>query len=618
LLTETDLYLLHEGRHFRLHEHLGARLTDEGAHVAVWAPRASAVSVISDSNGWDPDAAPLHRLSDGEVWAGCVPSLREGDRYKLRLRTADGDVDRADPFALATEHPPATASVLTDLSYAWGDEEWMAARAGGDRDAAPLSVYEMHLASWRRAPDGRMLGYREIAVPLADHLLALGFTHVELLPVMEHPFGGSWGYQTTSYFAPTARFGNPTDLMAMIDHLHQRGLGVILDWVPAHFPADEWALARFDGAPLFEDPAFGRHPDWDTLIFDYDRPEVRAFLISSAAFWLDRYHADGLRVDAVASMLYRDYSRAAGEWQPNVYGGRENLGALQLLRDLNQEVARSFPGARTIAEESTAWPGVTTAVDEGGLGFDLKWDMGWMHDTLDYFEKEPVHRRFHHDELTFRNVYAQTERFILPLSHDEVVHGKGSLLSKMPGDDWQRFANLRLLLGWQFAQPGKQLLFMGTELAPWREWDHDGELEWSLLDAPGHSGIARWISDVNRLHQDEAALHVGDFRDDGFAWIVGDDRDQSVFAFLRSAPGARPVLAVANCTPVPRSNYRVGVPVGGDWVELANSDAEVYGGSGIGNLGQVEAGPVPAHGSDWSLTLTLPPLALVLLTPAQP
>jgi 1,4-alpha-glucan branching enzyme len=616
VLTETDLYLLHEGRHFRLHEHLGAHPTKDGAWVGVWAPRARAVSVISDSNGWNPEAAPLERLSDDEVWGGCVSSLRVGDRYKLHILTHHGAVEKADPFAAATEHPPATASVLTDLSYSWNDQAWMKGRAATNRDAAPLSVYEMHLASWRRAPDGRTLGYREIAEPLADHVESLGFTHVELLPIMEHPFGGSWGYQTTSYFAPTARFGDPTDLMGMIDHLHQRGIGVILDWVPAHFPEDAFALANFDGAPLFEDPAFGRHPDWDTLIFDYERPEVRAFLISSAVCWLERYHADGLRVDAVASMLYRDYSRNAGEWQPNIFGGRENLGALQILRELDSEVARSFPGARMIAEESTAWPGVTTGVEHGGLGFDLKWDMGWMHDTLDYFEHEPVHRRFHHDELTFRAVYAQTERFILPLSHDEVVHGKGSLLSKMPGDDWQKFANLRLLLGWQYAQPGKQLLFMGTELAPWREWDHDGELEWSLLDEPAHAGVAHWITDLNRLHRTEAALHVGDFRDDGFEWIVGDDRDQSVFALLRSAPGARPVVAVANCTPVPRSNYRLGVPRRGGWAELANGDAEIYGGSGVGNLGRVEAGPAPAHGKDWSVTLTLPPLALILLAPA--
>jgi 1,4-alpha-glucan branching enzyme len=615
VLTDTDLYLFHEGRHFRLHEHLGVHPVEDGAWAAVWAPRASAVSVISDSNGWNPDAEPLRRLSDGEVWAGVVSSLRPGDRYKFRLGTDAGDLEKADPFAAGTEAPPQTASVVTDLSYRWGDAEWMDARRGLDHDRAPLSVYEVHLASWRRAPDGRTLGYREIADALADHVSELGFTHVELLPVMEHPFGGSWGYQTTSYFAPTARFGSPTDLMAMVDHLHQRGIGVLLDWVPAHFPADEHALARFDGAPLFEDPAFGLHPDWSTLSFDYERPEVRAFLISSAACWLDRYHADGLRVDAVASMLYRNYSRAPGEWQPNIYGGHENLGALQLLRELNAEVERSFPGAQVVAEESTAWPGVTSSPADGGLGFTLKWDMGWMHDSLEYFEHEAVHRRFHHDQLTFRAVYANTERFILPLSHDEVVHGKGSLLNKMPGDDWQRFANLRLLLGWQFAQPGKQLLFMGTELAPWREWDHDGELEWGLLELPTHAGVCRWIGDLNRLHQRERALHEGDFEADGFEWVIGDDRDQSVFAFIRRAPGARPVLAVANATPVPRPNYRVGVPSAGAWAELVNGDAEVYGGSGVGNLGCVDAVPVPAHGSEWSIALSLPPLALVMLAP---
>jgi 1,4-alpha-glucan branching enzyme len=618
MLSADDLHLFNEGRHFRLYHVLGAHpQPDGGTQCAVWAPNARVVSVVTDANDWEGGRDQLRPVESSGIWAGVVPRLGPGDRYQYRIETADGPVDKADPFAFATEVPPHTASRVCPLEFTWTDREWMGAR--GERQAldAPQSVYEVHLGSWCRHDDGRSLSYREIAEPLARHASELGFTHVELLPVMEHPFFGSWGYQTTGYFAPSSRYGDPHDLMALIDELHRHGIGVILDWVPSHFPDDPHGLARFDGTALYEhaDPRQGHHPDWDTCVFNLGRNEVRAFLGSSACFWLDRYHADGLRVDAVASMLYLDYSRREGEWIPNQYGGRENIEALSFLRDLNAEVYRAFPDVQTTAEESTAWPMVSRPTYLGGLGFGLKWDMGWMHDTLQYFARDPVHRSHHLGELTFRLVYAHSENFVLPLSHDEVVHGKGSLLAKMPGDDWQRFANLRLLYGYMYAQPGKKLLFMGAEVAPWDEWSHDGSVPWWLLEHAPHAGVQRWVADLNRLHRDEPALHELDAESAGFEWISADDTTNSVLVFLRRARTGPPVMVACNLTPLVRNNYRVGAPDGGAWLEIANSDAADYGGSGVGNLGRVEASPIGRHGRPWSLTLTLPPLAAVMLRP---
>jgi 1,4-alpha-glucan branching enzyme len=620
VLTADDIHLFNEGRHFRLYEKLGVHCDSGGdaAHVAVWAPNAEAVSLVGDLNGWDPHANPLEPFQSSGIWTGTVPGLHNGSRYKLRIRSRNGyTVDKADPFAFATEVPPLTASVVGDLAYGWSDDEWMASRGARQKLTAPLTTYEVHLGSWCRKPDGTVLGYREIAEPLADHVCNMGFTHVELLPIMEHPFYGSWGYQTTGYFAPTSRYGSPADLMHLIDHLHERGIGVILDWVPSHFPSDEHGLAYFDGTHLFEhaDPRQGYHPDWDTLVFNYGRHEVRSFLTSSAMFWLDRYHVDGLRVDAVASMLYLDYSRNEGEWIPNEWGGRENLEAVSFLRMLNEEIYNAYPDVQTVAEESTAWPMVSRPTYVGGLGFGMKWDMGWMHDTLQYFERDPIHRHYHHGELTFRAIYAHTENFVMPLSHDEVVHGKGSLLAKMPGDDWQKFANLRLLFGYQYGLPGKKLLFMGSELAPWEEWNHDVGLPWHLRDEPWHAGVGRWLADLNVMHRDLPALHARDADPAGFRWLVAEDADNSALAFMRLAPDADPVVVVCNFTPVVRDNYRVGAPTGGWWSERGNSDAAEYAGSGVGNFGRVEAHPVPLHGQPWSLTLTLPPLAVLFLVP---
>ncbi len=622
MLTAEDIHLFNEGRHFRLYDVLGVHRVPGGdlAHVAVWAPNAESVAFVGDINGWDPHAHPLHPAQSSGIWAATIDGLRAGSRYKFRIRSRNGyTVDKADPFALATETPPLTASVVADLTYEWGDAEWMTTRGERQQLSSPFTVYEVHLGSWCRKPDGTALSYRDAAHELADHVQATGFTHVELLPIMEHPFYGSWGYQTTGYFAPTSRYGSPTDFMYLIDHLHQRGIGVILDWVPSHFPSDEHGLGYFDGTHLFEhaDPRQGFHPDWDTLVFNYGRNEVRSFLTSSAMFWLDRYHADGLRVDAVASMLYLDYSRKEGEWIPNEWGGRENLEAVSFLRMLNEEIYKEYPDVQTIAEESTAWPMVSRPTYVGGLGFGMKWDMGWMHDTLQYMERDPIHRRHHHGELTFRAVYAHTENFVMPLSHDEVVHGKGSLLAKMPGDDWQRFANLRLLFGYQYALPGKKLLFMGAELAPWEEWDHDRALPWHLRDEPWHAAVGRLLADLNQLHRDVPALHARDADPAGFRWLVAEDADNSVLAFLRLAPDAEPVVVVGNFTPITRSNYRLGVPSGGWWDERLNTDASVYAGSGVGNYGRVEAHPIPLHGQPWSLTLTLPPLGMLYLTPER-
>jgi 1,4-alpha-glucan branching enzyme len=525
-------------------------------------------------------------------------------------------VDKADPFAFHHEVPPRTASVVWNLDYSWSDEEWMGSRAGRHALGAPISIYELHVGSWRRVHEegGRSLSYRELAPQLAGHVKHLGFTHVELMPVMEHPFFGSWGYQTTGYFAPSSRYGTPQDLMYLIDVLHQHGIGVILDWVPSHFPTDEHGLGYFDGTHLFEhgDPRQGFHPDWSSFIFNYDRHEVRSFLLSSAMYWLDRYHVDGLRVDAVASMLYLDYSRKHGEWIPNVHGGRENLGAIAFLRRLNEEVFGRHPEVQTFAEESTAWPMVSRPVYLGGLGFGFKWDMGWMHDTLRYMSLDPVHRKHHHGELTFRMIYAFTENFVMPLSHDEVVHGKGSLIGKMPGDEWQKFANLRALYGMMWSQPGKQLLFMGGEFGQWAEWNHDASLDWHLLEREPHQGLQRWVRDLNTAYRGEPALHELDCDPAGFQWIDCNDNEQSTLVWLRRARSRRDLIVVAcNLTPVPRENYRVGVPEAGHWHEILNSDAPLYGGSGQGNLGGLESVPVAWHGHPQSIVMTLPPLAVV-------
>jgi 1,4-alpha-glucan branching enzyme len=625
LLGEQDLYLFNEGSHLRLWEHLGAhpmtRGGVSGAVFGVWAPSAQRVSVIGDFNGWDREANPLSPRGDSGIWEGFVDGVSKGDVYKFHVVGANGyRVDKADPLGVRAEVAPKTGSILWDLDYDWGDSDWMASRGDRHGVTAPISVYEVHLGSWRRDPSDprRLLSYREVAPMLADHAAAMGYTHVELLPIMEHPFYGSWGYQTTGYFAATSRYGSPQDLMFLVDHLHQRGVGVILDWVPSHFPSDEHGLAYFDGTHLYEhaDPREGYHPDWNSYIFNYGRHEVRSFLLSSAMFWLDRYHADGLRVDAVASMLYRDYSRKAGEWIPNRFGGRENLEAIDLLRRLNEEVYGAFPDAVTVAEESTAWPMVSRPTYVGGLGFGFKWDMGWMHDTLEYMSREPVHRRWHHDEITFRAVYAFDENFMLPLSHDEVVHGKGSLLARMPGDEWQQFANLRLLFGYMTASPGKKLLFMGGEIAQVAEWSHESSLDWHLLDSPLHAGVCRWTADANRLYRDTPALHDLDCDAAGFEWVDLHDAENSVLAFLRRAGDGSTVLVVANFTPIPRHGYRVGVPLGGTWREIANSDAADYGGSGVGNLGAVDAEERESHGRPWSLPLTLPPLGIVMLEPA--
>jgi 1,4-alpha-glucan branching enzyme len=619
-LTADDLYLFAEGTHGRLASKLGAHVRPDGTSFAVWAPNAERVAVIGDFNGWDPGSAPLEPVASSGIWSGRIEGAHEGQTYKFHIRSRHDAyrVDKADPFAFRAETPPKTGSIVWDLAYDWGDAEWLATRAERNGLSAPMSIYEVHLGSWRRGPDEGWLGYRDVAPQLADHALDLGFTHVELLPIMEHPFYGSWGYQTTGYFAPTGRFGTPQDLMFLIDHLHQRGLGVILDWVPSHFPADEHGLAYFDGTHLYEhaDPRRGYHPDWHTLIFNYGRNEVRSFLLSSADHWLRSYHADGLRVDAVASMLYLDYSRKAGEWLPNVHGGRENLEAVSFLRRLNEDVYREHPGTQTFAEESTAWPMVSRPTDVDGLGFGFKWDMGWMHDTLQYLQREPIHRRYHHGELTFRQVYAYSENFVLPLSHDEVVHGKGSLLGKMPGDAWQQFANLRLLFGYQWALAGKKLLFMGDELGQPSEWDHDASVEWHLREDPPHCGVMRWVRDLNALHRVEPALHALDAEPHGFEWIDASDAEGGTLCFLRRGPSAGDVVMVAlNLTPMPHERFRIGLPDGGDWHEALNSDAEIYGGSGMGNLGRVEAVSSPWHGRPYSAQLVLPPLSCLFFLP---
>ncbi|HUC04488.1 MAG TPA: 1,4-alpha-glucan branching protein GlgB [Acidimicrobiales bacterium] len=620
-MTEEDLYWFNEGTHRGLGTKLGAQLLEPGGTTfAVWAPNASAVAVVGDFNGWDRTAHHLTPRGVSGIWEGVVAGAGAGDIYKYAVTTRRGEVlEKADPFALCTEVPPRTGSVIWDLSYEWHDDAWMRERGARISLEAPVSVYEVHLGGWRGPPDGseRLITYREIAEPLIRHVSRSGFTHVEFLPLMEHPFYGSWGYQTTGYFAPTRRYGDPQDLMALIDQLHQAGIGVILDWVPSHFPNDAFALARFDGTHLFEhsDPRLGFHPDWKSCIFNYGRHEVRSFLASSAEHWLNRYHADGLRVDGVASMLYLDYSRKPGEWIPNRFGGRENLDAISFLQALNTGIYADHPDVQVIAEESTAFAGISKPVHLGGIGFGLKWDMGWMHDTLEYMSKDPVHRRHHHGELTFRSIYAYSENFMLPLSHDEVVHGKGSLLNKMPGDDWQRFANLRLLYGYQFATPGKKLLFMGSELAPRGEWNHDRTLEWFLADDPFHQGVSRWIADLNRAYRTIPALHQLDADPGGFAWTQPNTAEESLLSMIRYAADGSPILIVCNFTPVPRHNVLAGVPVAGCWTEVLNSDAGDYGGSGMGNLGRVDSHPVPSHGMPNTLTLVVPPLACIFLAP---
>jgi len=620
-LTDHDVYLFREGTHYRLQEKLGAHAGAKGTSFAVWAPNAERVSVVGDWNGWDPGANPLRLRGDTGIWEGFVDGVAKGAVYKFHVasRYEGYAADKADPLAIHAQTPPETGSVVWDLDYAWGDAKWMEGRAARNARGAPISIYEVHLGSWRRGAGNRMLTYREIAPLLAEYVKEMGFTHVELMPVMEHPFYGSWGYQVSGFFAPTSRYGTPQDFMHLVDVLHQAGIGVILDWVPSHFPTDEFGIGYFDGTHLFEhaDPRQGFHPDWSSFIWNYGRNEVRSFLLSSAHSWLGVYHADGLRVDAVASMLYLDYSRKEGEWIPNEYGGRENLDAIALLRALNESVYKEFPDVQTIAEESTAWPMVSRPTYLGGLGFGMKWDMGWMHDSLAYFREDPIFRKYHHGKLTFRGLYAFTESFVLPLSHDEVVHGKGSLIGKMPGDEWRRFANLRLLHAWMHAQPGKKLLFMGGEFAQFREWNHDQSLDWHLLESEKHEGMRRWVGDLNRAYREVTALHERDLEPQGFEWVDCNDAEQGVVSLLRK--GTKPeevVLVVCNFTPLPRRNYRVGVPVGGSWEELLNSDAKIYGGSGQGNQGSVMSNPIPCHGRRVSLNLTLPPLGAVFLRPS--
>jgi 1,4-alpha-glucan branching enzyme len=626
MLSPEDLYLFNQGTHYRIHEKLGAHLTnaagEPGTCFGVWAPNAREVSVIGSFNHWTPGAHRLLPRGNSGIWEGFVPGAGKGSLYKFHIASQHhGHVgDKADPFGLFHEKPPRTASVIWDLDYQWADSDWMTKRRDKNSLRAPISIYEVHLGSWMRVPEdhNRPLTYREMAPRLAEYVGRMGFTHVEMLPVMEHPFYGSWGYQTTGYFAPTARYGTPQDFMYLIDYLHQHNIGVILDWVPSHFPSDGHGLAYFDGTHLFEhaDSRKGFHPDWKTHIFNYGRNEVRSFLLSSGMFWLDRYHADGLRVDAVASMLYLDYSRKENEWIPNQFGGRENLEAIEFLRQFNLEAYKEHPDIQTSAEESTAWPMVSRPVYIGGLGFGLKWDMGWMHDTLAYFSHDPIHRKFHHNLLTFRMLYGFTENFILPLSHDEVVHGKGSLIRKMPGDEWQKFANLRLLFAYMYAQPGKKLLFMGGEFGQVREWGHDMSLEWHVLQYRTHRGVQAWMEQLNRLYREEKALHELDNEPTGFEWIDCNDANFSVISLLRKGKLPKDkVVVVCNFTPIPRMQYRVGVPVGGYWRELLNSDSADYGGSGMGNMGGREAEAIPVHGRPYSLSLTLPPLGAIFLKP---
>ena len=624
VLGDLDVYLLAEGRHLDFGRALGAHPAEmdgvPGVRFAVWAPNAQRCSVVGDFNDWDGRRHPMRKRHGPGVWELFVPRIGPGAFYKYEILGPSGELLplKADPVAWAAQIPPLTASIVADdMEYPWTDAEWIASRGARQAEGAPITIYEVHAGSWSPAALMGVDGWDRLADQLVPYAAGLGFTHLELLPIMEHPFGGSWGYQPLGQFAPSSRLGPPEAFSRFVDRCHSAGLGVILDWVPAHFPTDEYGLARFDGTALYEhqDPREGFHKDWNTLIYNLGRNEVRAFLIGSALFWLEHYHADGIRVDAVASMLYRDYSRNAGEWVPNRYGGRENLESVSFLQDLSRAVATRVPGAVLIAEESTAWPGVTKPADEGGLGFTYKWNMGWMHDTLHYIEEQPVYRRYHHSEIAFGLVYAFSEKFVLPISHDEVVYGKGSLIGKMPGDRWQKFANLRAYLGFMWTHPGKKLMFMGGEIAQEREWNHDHGLDWHLLDQPGHRGIQALMRDLNGLYRSTPALHERDCTPDGFRWVVLDDADQSVFAYLRlGGETATPVLIVCNFTPVPRYGYRLGVPQGGAWREVLNTDAAVYGGSNVGNDGTVQADNAPSHDLPASLLLTLPPLATLVLT----
>jgi 1,4-alpha-glucan branching enzyme len=624
-LSNDDLYLLAQGRHYRAYEKMGAHLSavtgQRGVHFAVWAPNAKRVTVIGDFNGWNPQSNVLASHGVEGVWEGFIPNVDAGARYKYHITSQYRDyaVDKADPYGFAAELRPRTASLVCDLStYSWGDSEWMAQRSRRNGLGCPISIYEVHLGSWRRVPEeeNRSLTYRELAMRLADYVFDAGYTHVEFLPIMEYPFDGSWGYEVSGYYAPTSRFGTPADFMYLVDSLHQRGIGVIVDWVPAHFPKDQAGLGYFDGTHLYEhaDPRQGEQPEWNTFVFNYGRPEVRGFLIANAHFWYDKYHIDGLRVDAVASMLYLDYGRREGEWIPNRYGGKENLDALQFLRQMNEQVYAAFPGTMTIAEESTSWPMVSRPSYLGGVGFGLKWNMGWMHDTLEYMSLDPIYRGYHQNKITFSLVYAFTENFILPLSHDEVVYGKRSMISKMPGDEWRKFANLRLLYGYMWGHPGKKLNFMGGEFGQWAEWNHDGSLDWDLLKQPLHSGLHRWVRDLNTFYRAQPSLYEVDFEPAGFEWVDCSDTEHSVISFLRLAKSlADSTLVICNFTPVPRHHYRVGSPVNGSWREVLNSDALFYGGSGQGNNGSVEATSLPLQGRPYSLNLTIPPLAILFL-----
>ncbi len=614
-LGEVDLHLIGEGRHERLWEVLGARVMrhedTDGTAFAVWAPNAQGVRVLGDFNHWNGVGHPMRSLGRSGVWELFIPEVGPGTRYKFAVLGVDGAWrEKADPMARRTEVPPATASIVEQSSYDWDDGEWMAARARRDSLFEPMSTYEVHLGSWRPG-----LSYRELATELVSYVKDMGFTHVEFMPVAEHPFGGSWGYQVTSYYAPTSRFGSPDEFRHLVDTFHAAGIGVIVDWVPAHFPMDEWALARFDGTPLYEhaDPARGEHPDWGTYVFDFGRREVRNFLVANAVYWFKEFHVDGLRVDAVASMLYLDYSRREGEWTPNVYGGRENLDAIEFLKEMNTVSYREAPGIVTIAEESTAWPGVSQPVHLGGLGFGFKWNMGWMHDSLSYLKHEPIFRQYHHHQMTFSLMYAYSENFVLPLSHDEVVHLKGSLLGKMPGDEWQRFAGLRALYGFMWAHPGKQLLFMGGEFGQGSEWSESKGLDWWVLDFDFHKGVQRLVRDLNRVYADTPALYTQDHTPDGFRWIDADDAPGNVFSFLRRGSDGSALACVANFSGGAHEDYHLGLPSGGAWEEVLNTDAYEYAGSGVGNMGSVEAAPEPHHGLPYSVRLRVPPLGVVWL-----
>ncbi len=625
-LGELDLYLLTEGNHYKLYDTLGGRVwaagDTEGVLFSVWAPNASSVSVIGTFNDWDRRRHPMRSRGSSGVWELFIPDISPGDLYKYSLKTHTGEIiEKSDPLALASEFRPRTASVVADISsFEWTDSIWMKSRNKWNPFSSPLSIYEMHAPSWKKPPDWRdFTSWSELADELIPYIKELGFTHIELMPVMEHPFDGSWGYQTTGYFAPTSRLGKPEHFQQFVNRCHEASIGVILDWAPAHFPSDATGLAKFDGTCLYEheDPKKGTHPDWKTLVFNYDRQEVKNFLVASGLFWLDKYHIDGLRVDAVASMLYLDYSRKEGEWIPNEYGGRENLGAIEFIKTLNSIIAKDFPGAMTIAEESTAWPGVTTSVEYGGLGFTFKWNMGWMHDTLNFFQREPVHRKHHMNDLTFSLIYAFSENFVLPFSHDEVVHGKSSLLSKCPGDRWQQFANLRLLLAYQWSHPGKQLLFMGSEFGQWNEWNHETELDWDLLQYNEHRKLQIFVSDLNRIIMRNPAFHKLDCSPEGFRWIDFNDTHATVVSFLRNSGESSQVVCIFNMTPVVREDYLIGVPSEGTYAEILNTDSDIYGGSGKGNLGSVHSKPFGMHGLPHSVSVTLPPLAAVFLQTAN-